>query len=347
MKNSDHKKFREKRQFPIRTSVFPYGPSTMLAPMEGVTNLVVREALNRLGGIGVLCTEFVRVSDHVLTPKMVKSAVCRHEGTPLSVQIMGNNASLMADSAARIADTGADIVDINLGCPTKKAAKGNVGAAMLKDPELLYEVLSAMRKNVPGWMSAKIRAGFEEADHVGHIASAVQASGVDFIAVHPRRRKDHYKGVSDWRIIARLKEQLDIPVVGNGDILYPQDALRMYKETNCDAVMIGRGVLRNPWIFKQIQELQESGNFTLPSSEEMIAFFEQLAVEFTESFEGREYATLARLKEFMGYYTKLFPDAVEMRKLLVRKQTLAELLEALFAILHKQDVSLMDFTGQN
>ena len=317
-----------KRQIPVRTEVFPFKPNTLLAPMEGVTNIVVRNALNDLGGIGLLCTEFVRVSEHAVTKKTVREAVVKSPGTPLSVQVMGNKADLMADSAERIELAGADVVDINLGCPTKNAVKGNVGSAMLKDPELLYKVLSEMRPKIKGWFSAKIRAGFDESDHVSHIAKTVEATGVDFIAVHPRRRKDFYEGVADWRIIAHLKEILEIPVVGNGDIWYPQDALNMYAQTGCDAVMIGRGALRNPWIFKQILELQ-SGNTYLPSSDEQLTFFHNLQSTFTDFFEGRERATLARMKEFIKYYSRVFVDGVEFRTAILRTQNLTDFMNML------------------
>ena len=221
----------------------------MLAPMEGVTNYTVRTAIAAHGHLGVVCTEFVRISHMAVRRKEVEKVVQKTAGLPLSVQIMGNDASKMADSAASFAMAGADIVDINLGCPTAQALKGNVGAAMLKDPDLLFNVLSAMRQQVPGWMSAKIRAGFEE-EKSTVIGEAVEAAGVDFIIVHPRRRKDQYQGIADWRIIGKLTEGLKIPVVGNGDIWYPQDATSMLKQSGCHAIMIGRGALRNPWIFR-------------------------------------------------------------------------------------------------
>ena len=333
------------RQHPVKTKDFPFKPETVLAPMEGVTNFVIRNALSELGGIGMLCTEFVRVSSHAVKPKTVREAVQKTECVPLSVQVMGNDATLMAESAELMEKAGADIVDINLGCPTKNAVKGNVGSAMLKDPELLYNVLSSMRLKVKGWLSAKIRAGFDENKHVSHIAKTVEATGADFIAVHPRRRKDFYDGVADWRIIGHLKDILKIPVIGNGDVWYPQDALNMVKQTNCDAVMIGRGALRNPWIFKQISCLK-AGEEYRPSTEELIDFFTKLRQSFTYAFEGREHATLARMKELVKYFSRIFPDGVEFRTKILRTQNIEDFMSMLLLKLNQVKVEEMDFFGE-
>lgn len=333
------------RQIPEKSTEFPFQPFTVLAPMEGVTNFVIRNALNDLGGIGMLCTEFVRVSSHAVTPRTVREAVQKTPGVPLSVQVMGNDASLMADSAERMEAAGADIIDINLGCPTKNAVKGNVGSAMLKDPDLLYDVLSSMRTKVKGWLSAKIRAGFDENNHVSHIAQTVEATGADFIAVHPRRRKDFYEGVADWRIIGHLKSILKIPVIGNGDIWYPQDALNMKEQTACDAVMIGRGALRNPWIFKQISELEQGREYR-PSITEMISFFQSLQNSFTAAFEGREMATLSRMKELVKYFSRVFPDGVEFRTNILRTQNIDDFMAMLLEKLNASNENEMDFFGE-
>lgn len=333
------------RSTPIKMRTFPFQPGTVLAPMEGVTNIVIRNALSELGGIGVLCTEFVRISSHAVKPKTVKEAVRKTPGVPLSVQVMGNNSALMAESAELMEKAGADIVDINLGCPTKNAVKGNVGSAMLKDPDLLFDVLSSMREKVKGWLSAKIRAGFDENRHVSHIAKTVQASGADFIAVHPRRRKDFYDGVADWRIIAHLKSILDIPVIGNGDVWYPQDAINMTEQTNCDAVMIGRGALRNPWIFKQIECLKEGMEYR-PGTAEIIHFFTKLQNSFTQAFEGREHATLARMKELLKYFSRVFQDGIEFRTAILRTQNLEDFMSMLLKKLEQSNVENMDFFGE-
>ena len=228
----------------------------MLAPMEGVTHPELRTIFAELGGVGVVCTEFVRISSSPVTRKNLLKEVIKSPGVPLSVQVMGNDPAKMAEAAGWVAEAGADAIDINLGCPAPRAVRGGVGSAMLSNPKLLFEVLVAMRAAVPGVLSAKIRAGFDTKDHVLEIGQLVEAAGADYIVVHPRRRIDFFEGVADWRPIALLKDKLRIPVVGNGDCWYATDALRMESETGCDGVMIGRPALRNPWIFAQIEALR-------------------------------------------------------------------------------------------
>ena len=164
----------------------------MLAPMEGVTHPEFRALAVEQGGVGIVCTEFVRVSRAALVPARLRQEVAKVEGVPLSVQVMGNDADKMAEAARLIEEAGADVVDINLGCPMPRVVRKGVGAAMLKDPKLLYEVVSEMRQSVRGHLSAKIRAGFDDAEHVVNIAEVVQRAGIDFLVVHPRRRCDFY-----------------------------------------------------------------------------------------------------------------------------------------------------------
>ena len=218
--------------------------------MEGVGHPDFRHLMAERGGIGMVCTEFVRISRAPLSVRAVRREVVRSPGVPLCVQVMGNEADKMADAAAVVMDAGADAVDLNLGCPAPRVVRHGVGSAMLRDPALLRDVVGAMRSAVRGPLSAKIRAGFDDASDVHRNAGILVDCGVDWITVHPRRRSDHYRGVADWRIIASLVRSFDVPVVGNGDAWSARDALRMMEETGCVAVMIGRPALRNPWIFQ-------------------------------------------------------------------------------------------------
>ena len=318
--------FPAERTAEIKLKDFPFLPRTLVAPMEGVTNFPIRNILAAKGGVGLLCTEFVRIQGHTVSQKKIAKHVLKTEGTPLSVQVMGNDADMMADSAAKISACGADVVDVNLGCPTAKALKGNVGAAMLRDPDLLYRVLSEMRAAVPGILSAKIRAGFDESDHILKIASAVRASGADFIAVHPRRRKDQYKGHSDWRIITLLKEFLDIPVIGNGDVVYADDAVRMFNETGCDAVMIGRGAMRNPWIFRQLEELQKGEEIFRPSGEDLAGYMKEVLAGYTEFL--RPHQLLPRMKELSKFVSPALEDPKGFLQGALRSQDMAGLIDS-------------------
>lgn len=293
----------------------------MLAPMEGVTHPELRAIVAEMGGVGLLCTEFVRVSRAPLSRAALRREVVPHPDVPLSVQVMGNDADKMAEAASVVCEAGADVVDVNLGCPMPRVVRKGVGAAMLKDPDLLFEVLSSMRARTPKLLSAKIRAGFDDADSVVRNAKLVEAAGCDFISVHPRRRCDFYEGVADWRIIGTLKRELSIPVVGNGDVWYAADAPRMMRETGCDAVMIGRPALRNPWIFEQIADLAAGRGPRRPTGEDLVAHLDAVRLRYERVLPR----PLGRLKEMIRFVGRAVPDRSFLREAL-RQQCTGEMM---------------------
>ena len=295
--------------------------------MEGVTNAAVREVLASYGPIGLVCTEFVRISGDRISPSYLRRQVEKLQTVPLSVQVMGNDPELMAEAGAVVARAGADVVDLNLGCPTACAARKNVGAALLKQPELLARLLGTMRRGVPGLLSAKLRAGFDTTDDAVSNARLVQDNGLDYLAVHPRRRVDHYRGTADWRIVTRIKQELSIPVVGNGDIWYAQSALQMFEETGCDAVMLGRPALRNPWIFRQIDELLTGREPYRPTGVDLARHFLRLS-DALGSREPGACNPLGPLKEQLGYLCRSVRDGVALQRRLQRLTTLELFLEA-------------------
>lgn len=292
---------------------------TVLAPMEGVSHATFRRLVAERGGVGLVCTEFVRISRAPLTAKGVVAHVQKNDFAPLSVQVMGNDADKMADAAHHVADAGADVVDINLGCPAPRAVRKGVGSAMLKDVDLLRRVVGAMREKTPCLLSAKIRAGFDDASHVLEIGRALQSQGIDFLAVHPRRRCDFYEGVSDWRIIRALKETLDIPVIGNGDVWYAADALRMQRETGCDAVMIGRPALRNPFIFQQIEALRRGDEPMRPAGDDVVAWLDRLRTTYEAELRK---SPIGKLKEITRWIARTIDDERAFFKAAMRAPTL-------------------------
>jgi tRNA-dihydrouridine synthase B len=297
----------------------------MLAPMEGVTHPTLRHILAEHGGLGIVCTEFVRISRGPLSHKALRREVVKTPKLPLCVQVMGTDVDKMAEAAHAVAEAGADVVDINLGCPAPRAVRSGAGAAMLKNPKLLYEVLVSMRKQVPGLLSAKIRAGFDTAAHVLEIGKIVQDAGADYIVVHPRKRTDFFEGVADWRPIAILSESLSIPVIGNGDIWYAQDALRMQKETGCAGVMIGRPALRNPWIFQQIAALRNGQEPFSPSGQELSQFLNMVFDRYALAYPKSKNGAIGKLKELMSYLTRAVNDGRETRKLCLRAGEISQI----------------------
>jgi tRNA-dihydrouridine synthase len=196
---------------------------------------------------------------------------------------------------------------------------------MLKDIALLSLVLREMRKATHLPLSAKIRAGYDSASGVVDIARAVQDAGVDYLAVHPRRRVDFYEGVADWRIIARLVQELDIPVVGNGDIWYAEDAMRMQVETGCAAVMLGRPALRNPWIFLQLESLRRGETPVHPDGPMVLAHLKTLGEALLEGYPSR--GALGMMKEQLRYVGRIVPDPVNFTRRALRSQHMDEMLE--------------------
>ena len=296
--------------------------------MEGLSHPDFRALTAARGGVGVVCTEFVRITRIPLSRKVMRRHVVKAPGVALSVQVMGNDVDNMAEATELVTAAGADIVDINLGCPAPNAVRKGVGSALLRDRELLGRLVAVMRQRTPRPLSAKIRAGFDDAGAVVDIARTVQDAGADFITVHPRRRTDFYRGVADWRIIERLQRELTIPVVGNGDVWYAADALRMRAETGCVAVMVGRPALRNPWIFTQIEALVRGGEPPRPAGGDLVAHLAELARRCTTAFS--EKGALGQLKEAVSYLGRALPPGPlrDPLRSVLRESTVAGVLGA-------------------
>ncbi len=231
-------------------------PALVLAPIAGYTDSLFRQAIKALGGCGLV------VSELVSTEGMTRSHdrtlhLTRFEASerPIAIQIFGANPDRMADSAALVQDMGADIVDINVGCPVKKVVKQGGGSNLLRDLPLLERIFQAVRKSVTIPLTAKIRTGWDRSSiNAMEVLKMAEGCGLEAITVHGRARCDLFAGRADWTVIARLKEIAAIPVIGNGDVFEPADAERMFRETGVDGVMIGRGVLSNPWLIRQCDE---------------------------------------------------------------------------------------------
>ena len=244
---------------------------TVLAPLAGITNLPLRLMAKR-AGCGLVCSEMISSNGLVYgSGKTVQLLESIPEEKPLSVQLFGSNPSIMADAALIVQDSGADIVDINFGCSVKKILKSNSGSALMKDPPLAQRILDAVRKAVSIPVTIKIRSGWEPSGKQAiEIARLAENCGMDAIAVHPRTATQGFRGEADWSIIAAVKKALTIPVIGNGDVSTPEDALRMLNETGCDGVMVGRAAIGNPMIFGGMLALGQGRPTTAPDDAQRI-----------------------------------------------------------------------------
>ncbi len=233
----------------------------LLSPLCGVTDSPFRLLARKHGAAMVFCE--MTSSDGLVrkNPKTFELLHYRPEERPIGAQLCGSDATVMADAARMVADLGFDTIDLNYGCPVRKVIAREAGAAMLTDMERLERVTSAVVKAVSLPVTAKIRIGWDQnSTNAPEVATVLERAGVRWIAVHARARSEKFGGQAHWEVIARVKEATTLPVIGNGDVKTPEDALRMVAETGCDGVMVGRGSFGNPWLFGRAQRLLDGGD---------------------------------------------------------------------------------------
>lgn len=299
--------------------------SYILGPMAGVTDLPFR-LLCKEQGAGLVCMEMVSAKGILYNNKNTESLLAIHPGEmPASLQLFGSDPKIVSEMAKRIEERPFAILDINMGCPVPKVVKNGEGSALMKNPKLVYELVSAVVKAIEKPVTVKIRKGFDDA-HVNapEIAKIIEEAGAAAVAVHGRTREQYYSGKADWDIIRQVKESVSIPVIGNGDVTSGEKAIAMREQTGCDGVMIARGAQGNPWIFSELLEYERTGTLPLRPSVEEIRKTMLRHARLQLEYKG-EYLGIREMRKHVAWYVKGLRGAARLRDVINKVETYEEL----------------------
>ena len=302
--------------------------NVILAPMAGITDLPFR-VLCREYGAGLVCMEMISAKAIYYGNKGTeKLLTIAPEEMPVSLQLFGNDADIMAEMAKRIEDRPFAILDINMGCPVPKVVNNGEGSALMTNPKLVAEIVGKVSRAISKPVTVKIRKGFDE-DHVNavEIAHIAEESGAAAVAVHGRTREQLYSGRADWDIIARVKNHVKtIPVIGNGDVTDAKSAGNLIKTTNCDGVMVGRGAMGNPFVFGQIARYLETGELLPGPQREEILRVVLRHMQMQRDFKG-DYTAVREMRTHLAHYTAGFRESSSFRSKVNHIEDMDELVE--------------------
>lgn len=312
---------------PFKIRNVEINPPLILSPMAGVTDISFRRLLKRRGGVGLTVSEFISVEGLTRNnPKSKRQMRFFEEERPFAVQIFGGQPERMAMAAEMAEEVGADILDINCGCPAPKVVKHGGGSGLLRDLPRLETILKEIKKVITIPLTIKIRAGFSESTiNAVETARLAESCGVEHIALHGRTKEQGYKGLADWDLVRQIKETVSLPVSGSGDVTTVEGALQKWKETGCDGILIGRGAMQNPWIFRQVEDALAGREPYQPTSEEkravLLEYFEMLLEDMPEI------PAIGKMKQLAGQFTKGLRGGATFRTSIYHSHSVDEVLD--------------------
>src|ERR1051325_9307445 len=312
---------------PFKIRDVEINPPLILSPMAGVTDISFRRLLKRRGGIGLTVSEFISVEGLTRdNPKSKRQMRFFEEERPFAVQIFGGQPERMQMAAEMAEEVGADILDINCGCPAPKVVKHGGGSGLLRDYPRLETILKGIKKAIKIPLTIKIRAGyFDHTINAVETARLAEACGVEHVALHGRTKEQGYKGRANWDLVRQIKQAVNVPVSGSGDVNTIEQALNRFRETGCDGVLSGRGAMANPWIFRQIEETMQGREPFQPTLEDkralLLEYFEMLQQDMLKV------AAIGRMKQLAGQFTRGLQGGALFRTALYHSHSVEEILD--------------------